>query len=82
MAKQGRGSYSLVTDNKDLKSIVIRSLARAKDPSFSNCKFNFTPTPIIKANNMKLSFEDTSKGYELFRNEIFLFLAIVNKQDF
>ena len=53
VAKQGRGSYSLVTENKDLKSIVIKSLARAKDPSFSNCKFNFSPTPVIKANNLE-----------------------------
>ncbi|CDW72325.1 UNKNOWN [Stylonychia lemnae] len=81
VAKQGRGSCSLVLDNTDLSAIVILALGRAKDPSYSNCKFTLSPNPIITTNNMKHKFSG-SVGYELFRNEIFLLLSIIPKSEF
>ncbi|CDW78536.1 UNKNOWN [Stylonychia lemnae] len=81
VATQGKGSCSLVVESKDLKAIVIKALARAKDPSYSNCKFILSQNPIISANNLKHNLINTT-GFELFRNEIFLILAIIPKQDF
>jgi len=37
VAKAGRGICSLIPENKDLRSIVISALARADEPSYSNC---------------------------------------------
>ncbi|CDW72326.1 UNKNOWN [Stylonychia lemnae] len=81
VARIGKGSCSLVLDNKDLKAIVIQALGRAKDPSYSNCNFIITPKPILSANNMKYELQE-KQGFELFRNEIFLMLSIVSKKDF
>lgn len=42
VAKNGRGSCSLVKDNDDnLKGLVISALANASEPSLKNCKFVF-----------------------------------------
>ncbi|CDW91779.1 UNKNOWN [Stylonychia lemnae] len=81
VARKGRGSCSLVLENKDLKTIVIQALGRAKDPSYSNFKLYLAPQASICVNNMKHDFTNTT-GIELFRNEIFLMLSIVSKKDF
>eukprot|EP00347_Sterkiella_histriomuscorum_P003897 403362523 len=82
VAKAGRGSCSLVPENSNLKSIVIQALTRAQDPSYSNCKVNYSSSSIILANNMNYIFNPQESGYELFANEMFISVSLMSKQDF
>ena len=41
MAKQGRGSCSLIDNIDKLKPLVIRSLKKATQPSLKNCQLKF-----------------------------------------
>ncbi|CDW74212.1 UNKNOWN [Stylonychia lemnae] len=75
----GRGSFSMVAENKDLKSMVITALSRAKDPSYSNCKFSLNHTPIIETNTLNYTME-SKDTYELFANEVFMYYIIIPKE--
>ena len=43
VAAAGKGSCSLVVENKDLNSIVVQSLARADEPQYSNTSIRIIP---------------------------------------
>ncbi|CDW75216.1 UNKNOWN [Stylonychia lemnae] len=77
----GRGSFSMAAQNKDLKSMVITALTRAKDPTYSNCKFNFNHTPIVETNTLKYKLR-SKNSYELYSNEVFMLCILIPKKFF
>jgi hypothetical protein len=77
VAKAGRGSCSLVIENKDLRSTVIMALQRADEPQYSNTFVKFTPQPEMPYTSLGNISGDK---FELFRNEA-LIVAGVMKAD-
>ena len=57
VALLGRGSYSLVPRNKNLKGIVIQALSRASQPSYSNCSVIYSLPTNLQTNNMGYEFK-------------------------
>ena len=69
MAKAGRGSHSLVSDNSsDLNGLVIKALSRAIEPSLKNCKLSW--------------FGENIDCGEVFRNQLCTFFKIIPKEKF
>jgi len=69
VAKAGRGSHSLVSDNSsDLNGLVIKALSRAIEPSLKNCKLSW--------------FGESIDCGEVFRNQLCTFFKIIPREKF
>jgi hypothetical protein len=66
VASAGRGSCSLVADNKDLRLTVVMALQRADEPQYSNTFVKFTPQPHMPYTSLGNISGDK---FELFRND-------------
>ena len=66
VASAGRGSCSLVFENKDLRSTVIMALQRADEPQYSNTFVRFTPQPQMPYTSLGNISGDK---FEIFRND-------------
>lgn len=71
----GRGSYSIVYENENLKAKVIQSLNKATSISLKNCKISHSQNPLIES-------IDNGKFGEIFRNEYVSYYAIFDKNEF
>lgn len=79
MAKAGRGSCSLVVENKDLRSTVIMALQRADEPQYSNTFVKFTPQPEMPYTSLGNISGDK---FELFRNEALIVAGVLKAEIF
>eukprot|EP00347_Sterkiella_histriomuscorum_P014103 403362158 len=75
LAKAGRGSYSFVEENDNLKAKVIKALKKAVEPSLQGCRFEFPKDCEIQCPR------DGLIG-EAFRNEITNQYLIMKKSVF
>lgn len=80
VARAGRGTCSLVVENKDLRSIVVKALARADEPQYSHCKLTFSPS--LDFPNSSLGSTNPSDGFEMFRNDAFIAYGILKVSEF
>lgn len=69
MAKNGRGSCSLVGDDvENLNGLVVTALSRASEPSLKGCKLEFA--------------KHTEDIGEVFRNQLLTRCKIISRADF
>ena len=72
MAECGRGDYAFITDKGNLKSVVVRALANAGQPSLRECSFKFG----LATDQWQL------RNKEVFRHELFQECLLMKKSDF
>ncbi|CDW74866.1 UNKNOWN [Stylonychia lemnae] len=84
IAIAGKGSFSIVQNNRDLKATVIRVLNRLVNSTYSGCQIQFSERPFFHANSMRYQFErdQLKRGFEIYKNELFQHFAIIGKEQF
>ena len=75
VAKAGKGSCSLVVENKDLRSTVIQALARADEPQYSNTTVKITP----QLDHIFTSVGTLGDSFEIFRNDAYIAMGVLKK---